>query len=126
MKGLIVAGLVVVAAAAAVVGVRLYLEEAPQTAAVAPVAVPSAQMEAGQVAPSPVAPKQLMAAEEEVPEPEPASELAQPEQWQLDPEAVQSLRQSMEQGDPRAPPIARRETEREMPTEEELADPDLC
>lgn len=45
--------------------------------------------------------------------------------WTPDPDAVASLRESRLHGDPRTPPIARPEREREMPTAEELADPDL-
>lgn len=56
-----------------------------------------------------------------------ADELPPEEIWHPDPGAVEALRQSRLEGDPRAPPIARPEPgrEREMPTEEELADPDL-
>ncbi|MFC6635145.1 hypothetical protein [Microbulbifer taiwanensis] len=39
--------------------------------------------------------------------------------------AVAALRQGMEAGDPRMPPLAPRAEEREMPSAEELADPDL-
>lgn len=40
-------------------------------------------------------------------------------------EAVAALRDSMENGDPRTPPLARSEDLREMPTADELADPAL-
>lgn len=44
--------------------------------------------------------------------------------WQPSPSAVASLREATLNGDPRTPPLAEA-PEREMPTEEELADPDL-
>lgn len=40
-------------------------------------------------------------------------------------EAVSALRNSMENGDPRTPPLARSEDLRDMPSAAELADPDL-
>ena len=54
------------------------------------------------------------------------AELPAPEQpvWQPSPSAVASLREAILNGDPRTPPLAEA-PEREMPTEEELADPDL-
>lgn len=44
--------------------------------------------------------------------------------WQPDDVAVATLRAAVEHGDPRTPPMAQ-SSEREMPTAEELADPDL-
>lgn len=44
--------------------------------------------------------------------------------WQPSPSAVASLREATLNGDPRTPPLAK-SPEREMPTEEELSDPDL-
>lgn len=54
------------------------------------------------------------------------ADLPAPEQpaWQPSPSAVASLREAILNGDPRTPPLAEA-PEREMPTEEELADPDL-
>ena len=127
MKGPVIVALLVVAGAAAMVGVRLWMEE-PASAEPVPVAVQNVEPAAEElVQPAPPAPAKPEAEEQEQ-EPEPAPELAaepEIEQWQPDPQAVESLRRSMEEGDPRAPPIARRETEREMPTEAELADPEL-
>lgn len=42
-----------------------------------------------------------------------------------DPDAVTSLRRAREEGDPRTPPLASDTPERIMPTDQELADPDL-
>lgn len=96
---------------------------AAQTAPAAPLAepLPSADAE-----PAPAA----VAETEQEPLAQPSEPDAPPAEapiWQPDPAAVEALRQARLEGDPRAPPIARPEPgrEREMPTEEELADPDL-
>lgn len=54
------------------------------------------------------------------------ADLPTPEEpaWQPSPSAVASLREATLNGDPRTPPLAQA-PEREMPTEEELGDPDL-
>lgn len=51
-------------------------------------------------------------------------EVLPPQSWQLDPAAVASLRDAMQHGDARTPPLAPAE-EREAPSAEELADPTL-
>ncbi|MGB1220813.1 MAG: hypothetical protein ACPG43_04695 [Alcanivoracaceae bacterium] len=126
MKGLVLAVVLVMSVAAAMVGVRVYLQ-APEADSAAPVAAEPAMDKPADTATAPVSAPQVAPAEELAPEAEPpvASTPEPLQQWQPDPDAVQSLRRSMEEGDPRAPPIARQESEREMPTEEELADPDL-
>lgn len=43
----------------------------------------------------------------------------------LNPDAVASLRRGREQGEPRTPPLVEDSPEREMPSDEELADPDM-
>lgn len=54
------------------------------------------------------------------------ADLPAPEEtaWEPSPSAVASLREATLNGDPRTPPLAKA-PEREMPTEEELGDPDL-
>lgn len=44
--------------------------------------------------------------------------------YELDPAAIESMRQARLNGDPRTPPIERK-AERELPTEKEMADPEL-
>ena len=127
MKTWLIAAVAVVVMAAAVVGVRVALEEpavaslpasTPEPVAEAPAMQPVPKVVVGEAEPQEPAATEPLA-------PEPVAPVEPEDDWQPDPAAVESLRRSMEEGDPRAPPIARRETEREMPTEEELADPEL-
>lgn len=127
MKQVLLGLAAVVVLAAVLVGIQVMTQPAP----VVPAMEPIETVQQGQstpmfgAVPAEEADADLM--EEELAMPQPGLEESVPaeEAWQPDPDAVEALRQSRLHGDPRAPPIARSEFEREMPTEEELADPDL-
>ena len=132
MRQFVLVAVAVISVAAVLVAVRVWREPVDEPVADAPEDARPAEA----VVPAPtgdmfgsVPVSETGGNEEEAPEPElPPLEQVQveePEPWTPDPQAVESLRQSRLHGDPRTPPIARRETEREMPTEEELADPEL-
>ena len=120
----------VVLLTAVLIGVQVWLAPAPEAVSQvsAPAPAPASPAEPGQqdmFGSVPVGEPVISDAAETEPELPPVEPVPEPEAWTPDPQAVEALRQSRLHGDPRTPPIARRETEREMPTEEELADPEL-
>lgn len=128
MKQTLLVVAAVVLLAAVMVGLRLWSEpEQTNDAAVtaAPPAVESPPVAQEMFGSVPVDDEVISDSEEPEPPLPPPSLPPEPEAWKPDPQAVEALRQSRLHGDPRTPPIARPETTRELPTEEELADPDL-